>query len=137
MVLEAGTTLIESISSITAALTLLVGAVRVIPIRGSKLEVLDIEGKRRNGRAKANITSAGHALIPHRQSTSLALYGPDGGVQTVVNVFDESTNNKKSTKALVTGLKGQVLATLSSLNKKISLPSLGLVFKYMPPKRAL
>lgn len=137
MALEAGLPLIESISSMTAWLTLLVGAVRAIPVSGFRLEVLDIEGKKSRSKAKTKKTSAGHALIPHHQSTSLALFASEGGLQTVVSVFDESTNNRTTAKALVIGLRGQVLATLSSLNKKVTLPSVGMIFKYMPPKRAL
>lgn len=136
MVLEAGVPLIETISTITAGMTLLVGAVRAIPIPGSRLEVLDIEGKKNKGKTKPEITSTGHALIPHRQSTSLALYASDGGLQTVVNVFDRSTNSKKTAKAFIMGLRGQVLATLSSIKKTVTLPSIGLTFKYIPPKRA-
>ena len=126
MIIEVGTHLIESVPAITTVLSLLIGAVRVIPING-RLEILGA----RQGKNEPRITRSGHAIIPDGHSASVAWFLQRGGLQTSFNVIDQTDGNSTTSQATITGFTDNPLATLTGQKREFSYSRI-ILFKYIP-----
>jgi len=129
MIIEEGTHLLESMVSVTMALGLLVGAVRVIPKNGIKLQILDDLG------SKTRPARSGHVVVPDGNSVSIGLFSDNGILQTIINVHDITTRNPDTSRAEVTGIKKNILATLTRRRPLANLNDKNLVVKYLPSKK--
>lgn len=126
MIIEAGTHLIESIPTITTAVGLLIGAVRVISTKGFKLDIL--EGRR--GKKQPRITKSGQAIIPDGKSATVGVFSKEGGLQTCINVIDTTKGNLEASNATITGSTRHHIATLSRKKRKFLLEG-DLLFRYI------
>lgn len=136
MILEASTNVIESAAVsfplIMAFTCLALGAVRLIPLQGNRLEVLDDSSSGAKDKTTPKMTKSGHAIIPDNKSASVGIYDNNTNfLQSAVYVEDRSA--KKPGYAIIRRLKGNLVASISK-NRPLVSTKYGFVAKFFPPK---